>query len=173
MEPRVVLVSVGEVPEGLAEWLRPELGETLGLEVVGRERIPLQDDWFDPVRRQCRGPDILDALGSVDRRVGDHILGLVESDCYAGGLNFVFGQASPRSRDAFVALPRLRQSFYGRPRDERLFRERVLKESLHELGHTWGFEHCGNPRCVMYFSNTLADTDAKSTEFCAECRRGQ
>jgi archaemetzincin len=88
------------------------------------------------------------------------------------GLNFVFGQATVAGRDAFVALPRLRETSYGRPPNESLYRERVLKEVLHELGHTWGLGHCPDPRCVMYFSNMLADTDAKGLEFCPRCREG-
>lgn len=39
-------------------------------------------------------------------------------------------------------------------------------------GHTWGLAHCAAPRCVMFFSNTLHDTDAKGVEFCSACRVG-
>jgi archaemetzincin len=29
--------------------------------------------------------------------------------------------------------------------------------------------HCENPRCVMFFSNSLMDTDGKGFEFCLRC----
>jgi len=35
-----------------------------------------------------------------------------------------------------------------------LFDEQVL---IGELGHTFGLGHCENPRCVMFFSNSLMD----------------
>ncbi|MFQ5892664.1 MAG: hypothetical protein ACE5HW_07710, partial [Candidatus Methanofastidiosia archaeon] len=51
-----------------------------------------------------------------------------------------------------------------------VFLERVLKEAIHELGHTFGLRQCKNSRCVMFFSNSLWDTDYKSKEYCEICR---
>jgi archaemetzincin len=100
----------------------------------------------------------------------ERMVGLTEADCYAPGLNFIFGQAVMGGREAVVAVPRLRQSFYGWPEEPALFRARVLKEVVHELGHTWGLAHCSNRRCVMHFSNTVHDTDSKDACFCPRCR---
>ncbi len=100
----------------------------------------------------------------------ERVLGLTDVDCYVPGLNFIFGQAASGGRQAFVALPRLRQSFYRLPENLALFRQRALKEAVHELGHTWGLSHCPDPRCVMHFSNSLHDTDVKGPGFCSQCR---
>jgi predicted Zn-dependent protease len=32
-------------------------------------------------------------------------------------------------------------------------------------------KHCTQRICVMFFSNSLADTDLKENEFCHRCRR--
>ncbi len=109
-------------------------------------------------------------LRRLDMPQAHRLLRLLDQDCYAPGLNFVFGQAMAGGRDAVVALPRLRQEFYGLPEDEMLFQERAIKEAVHELGHTYGLGHCPNPRCVMHFSNSLADTDIKGATFCEKCR---
>jgi Peptidase family M54 len=69
-------------------------------------------------------------------------------------LNFVFGIAQSRGRAAVISLCRL-----GLGADPPLRRERVLKEAVHELGHTLGLNHCPDAKCVMHFSNSLADTD--------------
>lgn len=45
-----------------------------------------------------------------------------------------------------------------------------FKEAVHELGHTLGLVHCEQPQCVTHFSNTLADTDRKSADYCAACQ---
>ena len=92
-------------------------------------------------------------------------MGILDADAYAPGLNFIFGQARKPGRFALVALPRLRQSLHG-PDAEAPFRTRVLKESVHELGPTFGFEHCADPKCVMHFSNSVGDTDGKDATFC-------
>jgi archaemetzincin len=70
---------------------------------------------------------------------------------------------------AVIALPRLREEFYGKSADEALFTARAEKEAIHELGHTYGLGHCEDRSCVMSFSNTLADTDYKRSQFCAQC----
>jgi archaemetzincin len=100
----------------------------------------------------------------------ERVLGMIDADCYAPGLNFIFGQAALHGRVAFIALPRLRPSFYGMAEDPPLFRQRVLTEAVHELGHTWGLTHCPDPHCVMHFSNTLHDTDLKGATFCRRCQ---
>ena len=53
-----------------------------------------------------------------------------------------FGEADIAGRKALISLKRLRQEFYSLPRNENLFRERAVKEAVHELGHTYGLKHC-------------------------------
>jgi len=103
-------------------------------------------------------------------RLNDRALGVVDVDIFAPGLNFVFGQADIAGRRALISLRRLRQEFYCLPRSENLFRERALKEAVHELGHTYGLGHCPDPACVMHFSNSLHDTDLKGWSFCPDCQ---
>lgn len=112
----------------------------------------------------------LAALRKLPLRDAERRLGVVDLDLYAPGLNFVFGQASVPGAEAVIALPRLRQSFYGLPDDPVLFTARAIKEAVHELGHTYGLDHCPDRHCVMHFSNRLADTDAKRASFCVRCR---
>lgn len=165
----ILLVPIGAVEADLPDWLAGELGAALGLTVGVGEALPLPEYGYDTRRRQYRGDAMLAALRTVPGPA-ERVLGLTDVDCYAPGLNFIFGQAIAHGREAFVALPRLRQSFYGLPDDPALFRQRVLKEAIHELGHTWGLGHCPDRRCVMHFSNTLHDTDVKGPDFCPRCR---
>ncbi len=97
------------------------------------------------------------------------ILGICDFDAYSSGLNFVFGQASLGGGVAVIYLPRLRQEFYGLGANTSIFIERVLKEATHELGHAFGLGHCPKQSCVMYFSNSIVDTDRKAKDFCNMC----
>jgi len=65
-----------------------------------------------------------------------------------------------------VSLARLRTGA-----DKSTFTARVIKEIFHESGHAVGLKHCEHRGCVMRFSNSLADTDAKGEELCVSCSR--
>jgi archaemetzincin len=170
MQGAIILARIGPVPSGLLAWLAERLEEIFGRRVVIGEAVPLPSAGYDPRRQQYRGEAIIGELRALAYPGADRVLGLTEADCYAPGLNFIFGQATSNDRVAFVALTRLHQSFYGLPEDPDLFRRRALTEAVHELGHTWGLPHCRDPRCVMHFSNTLHDTDVKGPAFCSRCR---
>jgi archaemetzincin len=93
-------------------------------------------------------------------------LGVADLDLFTPGLNFIFGQAQAGG-PALMSLARLRPEFWGRPPDPALLRERASKEAVHELALSYGLDHCRDAICVMWFSNTLAETDQKSSAFCA------
>jgi archaemetzincin len=97
------------------------------------------------------------------------VIGVVDEDIFVSELNFVFGEAFSPGRAALISLFRLKPEFYGAPADEGLFLGRAVKEAVHELGHTCGLSHCRNPTCVMYFSNSIANTDKKQNLFCNQC----
>jgi archaemetzincin len=52
-----------------------------------------------------------------------------------------------------------------------LLKRRALTEAVHELGHVYGLDHCERQDCVMWFSNTLTETDRKGSRFCPVCVR--
>lgn len=149
MRHRLVVVApprVGalEVPEFDVEWRAVEISFA---------------KFIEPARGRCRADKLVAALSSG---VGEPTVYVVDCDGYYPGLNFVFGLAAPALKTAVVFTARLRG-----PR----FEERLVKEITHEAGHLHGLGHCRNPRCVMYFSNSLLDTDHKDPYFCDNCRR--
>jgi archaemetzincin len=122
---------------------------------------------FDNYRNQWYSRKLLDWFFEKFRPNKDtKILFILDVDAYSNGLNFVLGEAFHKGGLGAIYLPRLKQEFYGLKPDNELFYERMVKESIHELGHVFGFFHCQNPRCVMHFSNTLNDTDNKERSFC-------
>jgi len=125
---------------------------------------------FDRHRNQWYSPKLLDwFFEKFSLNKDTKILFILDVDAYSNGLNFVLGQAFHKGGLGAIYLPRIKQEFYGLKPDMELFYKRMVKESVHELGHVFGFLHCQNPRCVMYFSNTLSDTDNKERSFCQSC----
>jgi len=133
------------------------------------DTIPLPPGAFNPTRGQYRSTEILRFLKNYLPPDAFRLVGITEADLYVPQLNFVFGEAMMGGEVAIISLHRLYPEFYGRLGPEELLEERAIKEAVHELGHTCGLGHCVNPKCVMYFSNSISDTDRKSAEFCQEC----
>ena len=86
-------------------------------------------------------------------------------------LTFVFGEAQLDGNCAVISTARLGEEFYGLPPREDLFRERLVKEAAHELGHTFGLRHCSDWRCVMTSSHAVERLDVKGAEFCVACKK--
>jgi archaemetzincin len=109
-------------------------------------------------------------IHSKERRTTTKILAICDFDAYSDKLNFVYGQAHLDGSISAIYLPRLRQEFYGLKPHESLLYQRLVKEAVHELGHSFGLNHCENIKCVMHFSNSLSDTDIKTNHLCNLCR---
>jgi archaemetzincin len=165
---RVTLEPLGKVPAETIEALRDRVGGIFHCPVeIEAGSIDLAQV-YDPERKQHNSSELLVSLGKAERE--ERVIGIVDVDLYVHRLNFVFGEADVVSGTAIVSLHRLRQEYYGLPPDEALFLDRATKEIVHELGHTFGLGHCANNKCVMHFSNSLADTDLKEAHFCSMCR---
>ena len=102
---------------------------------------------------------------------GARLLAVTSVDLYVPVLTFVFGEAQLTGSCAVVSLHRLREEFYGLPPHDDLMRERLVKEAVHELGHTFGLRHCDDWRCVMTSSHAVELLDVKGAEFCFLCGR--
>ena len=169
---KVRVLSIGQVDPECLSFIENGLRETIPeVEVESVDRVmPVPQETYNPSRRQYHSTQILTKMkGFVDIGENEHVLGVTEVDLYAPWLNFVFGEAQPAGRVAIISLFRLRPEFYGEKPNSHLFHERALKEAVHELGHTFGLGHCENTFCVMFFSNSIVDTDRKMARFCDDC----
>ncbi|MFU8796607.1 MAG: archaemetzincin family Zn-dependent metalloprotease, partial [Dehalococcoidia bacterium] len=157
---KIAFEPLGHIDDGTAEALMDRVGRVFGCPTEPGQGLSDLATAFDPQREQYLSTKLLALLKNPE---GDgRVVGVTEVDLYVPGLNYVFGEADPLSRTAIVSLCRLRQEYYGLEPDERLFFDRAVKEIVHELGHTFGLGHCTDNKCVMHFSNSLADTDFKA-----------
>jgi len=164
----IELIAIGNADKAILETLRRPLEEVFAQGTRIGNRMPLSQEPYYHSRRQYLASVLLSLIALPDP--GDRVLAVIDVDLFTPGLNFVFGMADTAGGRALISLLRLRQEFYGLPQDKNLFRERVLKEAVHELGHTYGLGHCPDPICVMHVSNSLHDTDLKGWSFCRVCQ---
>jgi archaemetzincin len=171
MEEKIVIVLLSEIEKKILEELQTHLGEVFNLKI---KFLPMKLDLsfaFDGRRKQYLASLILERLRDFKREKTEKWIAICDIDLFAEGLNFVFGEADLEEGISIISLLRLRQSFYGLSNDKNLFLERIKKEATHEFGHLFYLGHCQNPNCVMYFSNSILDTDRKSKFFCEKCQK--
>lgn len=123
----------------------------------------------DPQRDQYDSTVMLRAALDLCPRDATRLLVVTEQDLFIPMLTFICGQAQLDGTAAIVSLARLRPEFFGLPARRSLLVDRYLKETLHELGHTFGLTHCADTACVMSLSVKIAHIDQKRAEFCHSC----
>lgn len=180
MKRIIYLLKVGESNQSILSSLKKNLEiefNEFNIHVkILQEGIKLRYSEYKLKKEQYKAPKILKRLiKKAKNNKFFRILGILEKDIYSKNYNFVFGVAKRGSYAALISTARLTENFY---RDHGMMyrkwetkeevEERILKEAIHELGHTFGLKHCYD-KCVMRFSNSLADTDKKPAKFCASC----
>lgn len=168
MPAGVVIHSFGDIDKAVLKAVRQAIEQHLHLRAVTGESMDVPASSYSAQRRQCRSTAFLNELSRLPS--SEEIrLGIADVDFFVPELSFVFGEASRERRIAVVSIARLDPQFYGESADAGKLTRRTVTEVLHELGHVFGLDHCERIDCVMWFSNTLAQTDRKGLEFCERC----
>lgn len=168
----IAILPLLTVSEQALDDLKEELGNSFLSKVIVLPRVvSLPDGTYDKSREQYDANKVLTRLKSETKGAkAEKIIAVGNIDMFVGGLNYVFGVAEKGGRMCVVSLYRLDQRFYGRPASYERFKERAVKEAIHELGHCYGLDHCKSKKCVMVFSNDIISVDTKSKSFCEGCR---
>ena len=156
------LVPMGTTDRGLLAAVAPYLRATIATNTI--------DIAFahHPERNQYHSTQLLEHLPRYSAR-GELIVGVTGHDLYIPILTFVFGEAHVGGTCAVVSYHRLTQEFYGLPPDRQLLIDRLVKEIIHEAGHTAGLHHCDDYECVMAPSHAVEWVDMKGGAFCDRC----
>lgn len=124
---------------------------------------------FDSSRGQYNSTALLAQILNSYQSSNEKKIAIVDVDLYIPVLTYVFGEAQLEGTAAIVSLHRLSNQFYGLPRDDKLMVQRLEKEIVHELGHTFGLYHCRQFECVMRSSTYVEEIDLKRITPCIHC----
>ena len=165
------IVPIGEIAEPLLVSLKQIIFQTFKIQTRIRKHPFDLSSVYDPVRNQYNSSGLLLQLINDVPPETLKVLAVTELDLFIPIFTFLFGEAQLNGKGALVSTHRLHNQFYGIPENKELLKNRLLKESIHELGHTFGLIHCFNLRCVMNTSTYVEDIDQKSANFCRFCER--
>jgi archaemetzincin len=163
------IIPIGEIEETLLLFLKQSVFQTFKIRTRIRNRCFDLSPVYDPGRDQYNSTGLL--LQLIHETPPDtlKILGVTELDLFIPIFTFLFGEAQLKGVGALVSACRLHNQFYGIPENRELFKSRLLKEGIHELGHTFGLIHCFTLNCVMKSSTYVEEIDQKSLDFCRVC----
>jgi archaemetzincin len=164
------LLPIGDFDERLMKMVAPALAESFRVQCRILDRRLDPKFAFHPERGQFHSSEILQAMQSNSAEGTWRVLGVTGVDLYIPILTFVFGEAQMGGPCAVVSFHRLRQQFYGLPNDDDLQAERLVKEAVHEVGHTFDLTHCQDYSCAMAPSHAVEWIDLKERVLCASCQ---
>ncbi len=165
------IVPIGDIDDYLLLFLHPHLSQTFKMKTRIRRRDFDLVSVYDSMRNQYNSSGLLLQLINEVPPETSKILGITGLDLFIPIFTFLFGEAQLNGVGALVSFHRLQNEFYGIPGDRELLRTRLLKEAIHELGHTFGLIHCFTLRCVMNTSTYVEEIDQKSAHFCQHCEQ--
>lgn len=173
MTPRpahtIFISPVGDLAPDLLDPLRAEITRVYRYPT---QVLPLLDSLefaFHPLRNQYHSTMILKQLALRAPAAALKVLALVEVDLFIPILTHVYGEAQLGGTTCVVSTVRLNEG-HGALSTQEPFLSRIIKEAIHELGHTFRLRHCRDHSCLMHYCRDERDVDRKSDQLCRYCR---
>jgi len=166
----IILISpVGDFSDGLIEAIAGELQRVFGFSSA--IDTVLQDISFalDQNRNQHHSTMILEQLAARAPARAVRVIALAQVDLFIPILTHVYGEAQLGGTACIVSTFRLNEGRSGM-NISRKYIGRVVKEAIHELGHTFNLRHCPEESCIMHYCRNEEDVDRKSDELCRYCK---
>lgn len=168
-QQKIIISTLGKRYDELNVLIGAEIESVFGHK---SEVIPLLDSMdfaFDPVRKQYHSTPVLEKLEALAPSQALKILAIVGDDLFIPILTHVYGEAQLGGMACVVSTYRLKEGLS--PAGSRdAYQKRVVKEAIHELGHTFNLRHCRDSACIMHYCHTVEDVDRKTDHLCRYCK---
>jgi archaemetzincin len=166
---KIVISPVGDLAPDLLNPLRAEITKIYRYPT---QVLPLLDDLefaFHPSRNQYHSTPILEQLALKAPVGAIKVLALAEVDLFIPILTHVYGEAQLGGIACMVSTIRLNEG-HSALNTQEPFLGRIIKEAIHELGHTFKLRHCRDHTCLMHYCRDESDVDRKSDQLCRYCK---
>lgn len=148
--------------------LRRHIHQIFGYQIEIKPLLGNVDFAFNSSRNQYHSTLILEKLAEKASWPAIKILAITDVDLFIPILTHVYGEAQLGGKACIVSTYRLREDLS--PVNKQGFKDRIVKESIHELGHTFNLRHCLEKTCIMHYCRSIKDVDRKSDQLCRYCK---
>ena len=149
--------------------LGQEIHRTFGFKTEIKSLLQDVNFAYDLTRDQYHSTAILEKLASTSPSSAIKIVAITHVDLFIPILTHVYGEAQLAGKACIVSTFRLQEGL-SIANIEKEFENRVVKEVLHELGHTFNLRHCDDKSCTMHYCRSIKDVDRKTDQLCRYCK---
>ena len=166
---RIIIAPVEAFATDLLERIGSEIQRIYGWEAKVQPLLGSIDFAYDALREQYHSTAVLEKLAARAPENTQKILALTTVDLFIPILTYVYGEAQLGGTACIISTYRLENEEAGGYPGSAAFENRIIKEAIHELGHTFNLRHCPNHTCIMHYCRSVADVDRKSDRLCRHC----
>jgi len=168
-EHSIVISPIGNFDPEITEPVQKEINRIFGFPAL---IIPILEDVdfaLDSGRNQYHSTSILKQLEKSAPSFAMKVIAITKVDLFIPILTHVYGEAQLGGKACVVSTYRLKDQISA-ANPGVIFKQRIVKEAVHELGHTFNLRHCKEHACIMHYCRTELDVDRKSDQLCRYCK---
>lgn len=165
----IAVTPIGAVDANLCSAVVNEAENRFGLRCRVVSMLDSIEFAHNEQRDQYHSTSILDRLAMAAPDGAVKLVGITREDLFIPILTHVYGEAQLGGKACIVSTWRLSEMAYP-SRHGSVLQARIVKEAIHELGHTFNLKHCPERSCIMHYCRRIEDVDHKSDAFCRYCQ---
>ena len=168
LRKHIVISPIGDLDSDLIQWVGREIHRIFDYRTRIAPLIHHVDFALDSSRNQHCSTLIIEKLAHLAPPKAIKILGITRVDLFIPILTHVYGEAQLGGKACIISTHRLNEGLAMGVWEP--FDRRVIKEAIHELGHTFNLRHCQNSACCMHYCRSIKDVDRKLGQLCRYCK---
>ena len=166
----IILISpVGDLSAELIEATAREIKRVFGFSTETESVLQNLAFALDQNRNQYHSTLILEQLAAKSPSRAIRVIAIAQVDLFIPILTHVYGEAQLGGTACIVSTHRLNEGRSGMNISPKYI-DRIVKEAIHELGHTFKLRHCPEHTCIMHYCRNEEDVDRKSDQLCRYCK---
>jgi archaemetzincin len=168
LQENIIISPIGDLDSDLIGLVGQQVHRIFGYRTKIKPLMQHVDFALDSRRNQYYSTSILGKLANIAPPKTIKIIAITRVDLFIPILTHVYGEAQLGGKACIISIHRLNEGLGMGVWEP--FNRRVVKEAIHELGHTFNLRHCQNPTCCMHYCRSVKDVDRKSEHLCRYCK---